>query len=202
VDTDRSLQARWRRGDAEAAQTIVTLHYPRMLGLLYRLSGTREQAEELTQELFARLTRHVRSVGPADNLGAWLYWAAVNLWRDQLRRAITARTRGITQSGGDDELARCQAPDNVEASLDASWHRDAVRQAVMDLEPRHREVVVLCYYQGLTYEETAAAVGIPVGTVRSRLHHAVAHLRRRFSYDGKEGPEPWLTTENVTSDRS
>lgn len=189
MPSDSDLLTRWRRGSPEAAQTLVQQHYPRMLNLFYRLTGTREQAEELTQDLFVRLTQQVIGDRPVDNLGAWLHTTALNLWRDQVRREITARNKGITTAGGDEEVEHVQAPDQVEAAVVAAWQQETVREAVLALGPRHREVVVLYYYQGLTYEEIARIAGIPVGTVRSRLHYAIAQLRTRLDLAEEEAGE-------------
>jgi RNA polymerase sigma-70 factor (ECF subfamily) len=183
-DTDQELIEIWRRdGSATHANILVQRHYPRMLNLFYRLTGTRSQAEELTQDLFLRLTEQVARGRAIQQLGAWLNATALNLWRDRIRRELRARAKGITYSGGDEEIQNLMvspAHGNLEAEVDASLEQQAVRDAVLRLAPKHREVVVLYHYQGLQYEEIARALGIPVGTVRSRLHYAVDELRARL----------------------
>lgn len=187
VDRDPELIERWRRdGSGKEAHAIVQRHYPRMLNLFYRLTGTRAQAEELTQDLFMRLTEQVASGRPINHLGGWLQTTALNLWRDRIRREVSARTKGITYAGGDEEIKHAAAPEAVETAVHASLERQAVRQAVLRLAPRQREVIVLHHYQGMTYKEIARALGIPVGTVRSRLHYAVDELRSQLA-PSKEG---------------
>lgn len=183
-DTDQELLERWQRdGNAADAHVLVQRHYSRMLNLFYRLTGTRSQAEELTQDLFLRLTEQVARGRAIQQLGAWLNATALNLWRDRIRRELRARAKGITYSGGDEEIQNLMvsaSPVNLEAEVHASLEQQAVRDAVLRLAPKHREVVVLHHYQGLQYEEIARALGIPVGTVRSRLHYAVDELRARL----------------------
>lgn len=191
---DRELIGAWRSGRADAARELVRRHYPRMLGLCYRLTGSREPAEELTQEVFVRLTRHVAAGTPIDNLEAWLHRTALNLWRDQARREITAREKGITPSGGDEVIGRCPAPVGVEDTVMRDWLRDAVRRAVVGLSPPHREVVVLHHYEGFTYAQIADLTGIPLGTVRSRLFHALRQLRDHLGPAAERGIEPWLNS--------
>ena len=198
VVDDRDLIERWRRGQPDAARTLVGQHYPRILNLFYRLTGTREEAEELTQDLFVRLTRHVAGNEQVEDLAAWLHRVGINLWRDWVRRTMTARQKGITTAGGDEEILRSQAPEEVEAAAMAHWERDVVRQAVLELSEAHREVIVLFYYQGCSCAEIAALTGMPVGTVRSRIHYATQRLYTRLGPNGEGGTEPWL---NATTRR-
>jgi RNA polymerase sigma-70 factor (ECF subfamily) len=182
-DTDQELIEIWRRdGNATHANVLVQRHYSRMLNLFYRLTGTRSQAEELTQDLFLRLTEQVARGRAIQQLGAWLNATALNLWRDRIRRELRARAKGIWYSGGDEEIQNLAPapPANREAEILSSLEQRSVRDAVLRLAPKHREVVVLYHYQGLKYEEIARTLRIPVGTVRSRLHYAVDELRARL----------------------
>lgn len=180
---DQTLIAQWQRGRPEAARALAQRYYPRMLNLFYRLTGTRTDAEELTQELFVRLTRQVARRQRIDDVAGWLYRVGYNLWNDWARRRVTARVKGIATAGGDVEIAGLAGPETVEAAALARWERDAVRQAVLDLSPEHREVLVLSHYQELSYKEIAAITGVPIGTVRSRIHYAIQHLRTRLGGD-------------------
>lgn len=192
---DRECIVRWRQGHPEAARMLVDRYYPRMLNLFYRLTGTREPAEELTQELFVRLTRHVAGQQQVANVAAWLHRVGFNLWRDWVRRTVTAREKGITAEGGDEAIARLAGPNAVEAEALLHWERDAVRESVLTLSPAHREAVVLHYYQGLSYLEIAEITAVPVGTVRSRIHYAVTQLRGRLGPQAEGGNEPWHSTK-------
>ncbi|MGE5672658.1 MAG: RNA polymerase sigma factor [Mycobacterium leprae] len=190
MEEEQQLIERWRRGSHEAAHALVQRHYPRLLNLFYRLTGERSEAEELTQELFVRLTGYIVRGGRVESLTAWLNQTALNLWRDRARRAILARTKGIAAAGGDEVLERLSGGEPVEATVLGHWERDAVRQALLDLSPPHREAIVLYHYQQLTYAQIADLTGVPIGTVRSRIHYAVDQLRRRLAGEG--GTEPWL----------
>ncbi len=194
ADPDQELLEHWRQEDnPEYAHMLVQRHYPRMLNLFYRLTGTRGQAEELTQELFLRLTEEVARGRTIHQLGGWLRTTALNLWRDRMRRELCARAKGITYSGGDEEIEKLVAPApfaNPEAEILASLEQQSVRDAVLRLPPKHREVIVLYHYQGMLYEEVARTLGIPVGTVRSRLHYALDELRAQFT-GVQEGRQLW-----------
>lgn len=194
---DEALLHKWRKGNAEAARLLVTRYYPRILNLFYRLTGTRETAEELTQDAFLRLTHQVARNPDVENLDAWLHRTAMNIWRDRARREILAREKGIAQSGGDMAIGAHPAPENVEDAVMVDWVRDAVRQAVLGLSPPLREAVVLHHYQGLSYAESASVMGVPEGTVRSRLYRAVQQLRECMGSDQQGGIEPWLSTKTT-----
>ena len=189
--SDEALIARWRSGDRTAARQIVADEYPKLFAFFYRLSGRRETAEELTQELFARLTAYVVKGGRVENLNAWLHRTGLNLWRDLARREIAGRDRGLFPARVDEAWTELPAPLEVEGEVFARWLRDAVRLAVLELPPPHREVIVLHHYEGRSYDEIAALVGVPVGTVRSRLHYAVQHLKRRLGPVAERGVDPW-----------
>ena len=180
-DTDQELIQKWRsEGAATHAHILVQRHYPRMLNLFYRLTGARSLAEELTQDLFLRLTEQVARGREIQEVRAWLNATALNLWRDRVRREMRAHAKGIWSLRGDDEIENLAVPASVanrEADILSSLEQQSVRDAVVRLSPKHREVVVLCHYQGLKYEEIARVLRIPVGTVRSRLHYALDELR-------------------------
>lgn len=178
VEPDGLLISRWKSGDAEAARSLVQRHYPRTLNFLYRLTGARDPAEELTQDVFVRLTRQVFSgAEPVSDLPAWLRRVALNIWRDWVRHQARSREK---RAGGEEALDLLPSSDTVEPAALDHWLRDAVRAAVLELDPKHREVLVLCHYQGLTPAQAAEILGVPVGTVRSRIHYAVDKLRRRL----------------------
>ncbi len=199
-DSDQELIERWRRdGDAAHAHILVQRHYPRMLNLLYRLTGSRSEAEELTQEVFLRLTEEVGRGRPIHQLGGWLHTTAMNLWRDRIRREIRARAKGITYSGGDEQIENLAVPSSVgnpETEILSSMEQQLVREAVLRLAPKHREVVVLYYFQGMLYEEIARTLRIPIGTVRSRLHFAMEALRERLS-PAPERIEVWQSHSSI-----
>jgi RNA polymerase sigma-70 factor, ECF subfamily len=176
---DQDLLDLWRKqGGDEGAHALVERHYARMFNLFYRLTGNRSQAEELTQDLFMRLTEQIGRDAPIHHLGAWLHTSAMNLWRDWVRREATARSKGIAHSGGDEEIQH--TPTDTPSAYAAIEHQ-LVRRAVLSLESKHREVIALCHFQGLTYEEAAMALNLPIGTIRSRLHYALEALRERLN---------------------
>ncbi|MEP7104759.1 MAG: RNA polymerase sigma factor [Chloroflexota bacterium] len=133
-------------------------------------------AEDLTQEAFVKAYRARHGYKPTAPAGAWLHRIAVNTAISHLRRQKLAKLLPV----------RLYTPaySNEYERADA---RSVVELALADLSPKLRAVVALHYYQGFTRDEIAAALGIPSGTVASRLAKAVATMRRRL---GDQNPEP------------
>ena len=135
-------------------------------------------AEDLTQETFVRAYRARTRYKPTAPPGAWLRRIGVNLAISHLRRQKLARflpARLYT------------APDRRE--YDQAEARDVVTKALAALSPKLRAAVVLHYYEGLTREEIAEVLGVPAGTVASRIAKAVAIMRRNMASDQPEDTE-------------
>ncbi|ANC30900.1 RNA polymerase sigma factor SigE [Isoptericola dokdonensis] len=153
---------------------IVREHSARVYRLAYRLTGDRQDAEDLTQETFLRVFRSLSSYTPGTFEG-WLHRITTNLFLDQVRRKKRIR---FEQMGED--AARVVSDDDRSRPERGFEHGnlDHDVQAALDaLRPEYRAAVVLCDIEGLSYEEIAVTLGVKIGTVRSRIHRARAQLR-------------------------
>ncbi|WP_328328495.1 RNA polymerase sigma factor [Streptomyces sp. NBC_00455] len=170
------MRARIRAGDHEAFAALYDEHAREVYNHAYRLSGDWSTAEEVLSETFLAAWRTRQAVEPeGDSLRPWLLGIATNKARNA-KRGIGRRLAF---------LARRPAPEPVPDIADATAGRvddarrlAAVRQALGGLRRQEREVLALCVWSGLDYAEAAEALGIPVGTVRSRLSRARDRLRR------------------------
>lgn len=136
---------------------------PRLLLFLQQRHADRHAAEDLLQETFSAVLRRPDGLRLAVSPQAYLFGIARNLSADALRRLRPV-----------EELPR-ELSGEVPASVDPRL--EAMRDAIVKLDPAFREVVELRLQSELSYEEIASVLDIPVGTVRSRLYHAVKHLR-------------------------
>lgn len=164
------------KGDEEAFVVLYRRHQGAVFRFALHMSGRRETAEEVTQEVFlALLSADLRYAEERGALQGYLIGVA----RNQLRRRLTHDRQFVEEelterhsSGA--ELLEC---------LSKEQEVEALRMAILKLPPCYREVVVLCELENLDYAEAAQQVGCAVGTVRSRLHRARAllgaKLRRR-----------------------
>jgi RNA polymerase sigma-70 factor (ECF subfamily) len=163
------LVAQLRAGDEASWRELYRRHQGRLYRYALRMSGSTATAEEITQETFvAFLEQSERYDAAQSPLAAWLLGIA----RNRVRKAYAAAEPW-------DPIDDSPIPTPEHDPLAALTHAErlaAVRAAVQALPPAFREVVVLIEFEELSYEDTAAALGIPMGTVRSRLHRARALL--------------------------
>lgn len=169
--TDEALARRVQRGDMEGLAQLIERHHSPLLGYLYRMTGAhRPLAEDLTQEAFLRVLHNIQQYRYPRPFKPWLYAIATNLARDHLKSAHTRRTTPLSH----DHPTMLTSPED--AAL-ASTEAEQVSRALAALPVHQREVVILRYYQDLSLAEIAAALDIPVGTVKSRLSLGVGRLR-------------------------
>lgn len=180
AQAELALMARVRDGDREAVIGIVERYQDELIGFFYHLSWDQLTAEELAQDVFVRLYNARERWQPTARLRTWLYRIAHNLWIDHLRRRRSLVSleaeRGEEGMRLGDALAAAPEADPDARERDAQI-RLRVRAALAELPDGQREVFVLANDHGMKYQEIASVLGIPEGTVKSRMHHAVRFLR-------------------------
>ncbi|HUA30671.1 MAG TPA: RNA polymerase sigma factor SigE [Streptosporangiaceae bacterium] len=157
---------------------VVRDHSARVYRLAYRLTGNSHDAEDLTQEVFVRVFRSLSSYTPGTFEG-WLHRITTNLFLDMARRRQRIRFEGL----GDETAARLGDGGRSPADAFDDRHLDGdIQAALKALAPEYRAAVILCDIEGLSYEEIADALGIKLGTVRSRIHRGRAQLRSALEH--------------------
>jgi RNA polymerase sigma-70 factor (ECF subfamily) len=175
-------------GDEKAAEALVAALTPMIYAIGHRLTGRPEDAEDLVQEVFLRLFRSLRDFRGDCSLRAWGASIAVNEARSRVGRIVRFRRTFATldpspdDDPGEDPMLRLADPSDpgpLERLLGEERSR-LVADAIDALPVEFREAVVLRDQQGLAYEEVAAATGVPIGTVRSRLARGRAILATKL----------------------
>ena len=138
----------------------------------YRLTGNDADAQDLVQEVLLRVRRGLETYQPG-SLEGWLSRITTNAFLDEVRR----RRRRPTVTLPDDPDRVLAAADDVETALAATNLPDDIQAALRSLPEDFRVAVVLCDVVGLPYDEIAEQLGVPIGTVRSRIHRGRAALR-------------------------
>jgi len=188
---DTAFVARLQRGDRAAFEELIETYQSVVYGLAYRLLGDAEEARDVAQETFLKAYRHIGSFRGDCGLKTWLYRMTVNQasnqrrwWRRRHRRdtvSLDAPKGESTNTVGDGIAAGGRSPEQV--ALAAERHR-LLLEALEALKLDYRTAVVLRDIEELSYEEIAQTVGVPVGTVKSRIARGREELRRRLEEMG------------------
>ena len=186
--TDEDLLARFRKGQAEAFGVLVGRYERELYGYLRRYLGDADLAEDVFQNTFLQLVVKIGQYEPGRPVRPWLYTIATNQAIDALRRH--GRHQALSLDRHREESANGEAHSLMESlPSDAPGPSDhaeglelneRVRASVDQLPEFLRQVLILAYYQGLKYREIADILGIPVGTVKSRLHAALVKLHEMW----------------------
>lgn len=173
---DRDLILRMQQDDLDAFEAFFDRHRSLIHRTAYGLTGDPQVAEEILQDTFLRAYRHRNSLRTEVSPVPWLHRVALNLCYSRLgRRKLRVEPIGeTTQQVRDGDLGPADHAEREEL-------RTTIRLGVAALPPKHQSVVILYYLHGMSLQETADALGIAVGTVKSRLHYALAGLRNHLA---------------------
>lgn len=171
--------------DESAFNELVLTYQRRVYGLVFRMLGRRDEAEDLAQEVFVQVFKAIDQFRGDSKLSTWIYRIAVNLCKN--------RTKYLSRRHSNDEddidamaervpfsaaraatVSDLSRPDEL---VEGMQLETIVKNAIQKLDPEFREALVLCDVEDMPYEEIAQIAGVPVGTVKSRIHRARAQLK-------------------------
>ena len=167
--SDEALMKNLRRGDMPAFDKLYTRHRQPLFNFILRLLQDAALAEDVFQETYMRVLENADRFNPRGKFSTYLYAIAHNLCMDELRRQSTSIPA--------DKMTESSVLDPYDHLLKREAE-EAAHQLLAALQPHLRAVVVLRVLHDYSQEETAKIVGVPVGTVKSRLHHALKQLRQ------------------------
>jgi RNA polymerase sigma-70 factor (ECF subfamily) len=174
---DSGVVSAFLEGEQRAFDELVNRYQNRLLNFVYRTTGDRERAEDLVQEVFVRVYRHIHRFDRSRKFSTWIYTIASNLAKNELRnrsRNPLVLFQTIRRNWEDDDRPlQFEDPGSRPDDLYRKRHlREAVEDAVEKLPPHHRNVFVLRELEGKSYEEIAEITSCNLGTVKSRLNRA------------------------------
>jgi len=190
--SDEDLFGAYLDGDREAFAAIVQRYADELVMFLTKQTGSRAAAEDVFQETFLQVHQSASTFDLTRRFKPWLYTIAVNKGRDYHRR--NARRKAMSLSATINASGEGQSfSDLLESDVDQPWEgmmgtedRAKVKQLVDDLPEHFREILLLSYYQKMSYTQIAETLEIPLGTVKSRLHSAVAAFGRSLGTETEE----------------
>jgi len=185
VVTDEQLLAQYARGEQPAFAELVRRYEQEMFVFLQRFVADAAAAEDLFQETFIQVHRHARSFDPQRRFRPWVFTIAANKARDHLRASGRHAMPSLdSTTGGSDETTfvdlmaapTAAPPDALGAAEDIA----RVQTVLAELPAPYREVLLLSYFHGFAYKQMADMLGVPLGTIKSRLHAGVAAFAKAY----------------------
>jgi RNA polymerase sigma-70 factor (ECF subfamily) len=177
------LVERAQRGEHEAFDALASAAYHRLYAIARRILRDGYAAEDAVQDALVKAWREVRGLRDPGAFDAWLHRLLVNACRDQVRRA---RSRPVLLAAL--PMDRAEPRDDLAQLVD----RDELERAFLELSVEHRAVLVLSHYVGLPASEIGPILGIPPGTVASRLHYGARAMRAALGRGGASSTIPEL----------
>lgn len=191
--SDEQLFDFYRRGEDSALRQLIERHQEELLRFLYRLMGDRAGAQDAFQEAFLQVHLSADSFDSSRKFRPWLFTIAANKARDMLRKRgrrpmldlsapVASRSGGGSEDGGGTtyiDLLEVDIP-APDAAMDDQERDTQVQRVLAEMPLPLREILLLAYFQRLSYAQIAEDLGIPLGTVKSRLHAAVAAFGKKW----------------------
>ncbi|MGH9398488.1 MAG: RNA polymerase sigma factor [Terriglobia bacterium] len=176
---DRELVIRCLAGDGPAWEELLKAHHRKIYNLCYRFTGNVTDAEDLTQEIFIKIFQTLRSFDAAQaQFATWLNRVARNHLVDHYRRTRHDRANASLDDEDEGIHPRAAASSEASARLEARERREFLQAALTRLSPDMREVVILRDLQDMDYTEIVQVLGVPEGTVKSRINRGRLELAR------------------------
>ncbi len=177
ICSDEELMIKCSKGDRKAFDILFQRYQNRLLNFIYRVVGDEHLAEDLFQETLIRVIKAAPSYKPLARFSTWLYQIALNVCKDELRKK---KRRWMIDNPAPESghwEAISSHPVSLEQEVEEREQLGVLRRAIDSLSLEHRMVLVMREYEGLSYEEIASLLDIPVGTVKSRMHYALQRVR-------------------------
>jgi RNA polymerase sigma-70 factor (ECF subfamily) len=165
---EHELIVQAQQGDRSAFGELVRRYREGVINVVYRIIADADRAEDVAQDTFIRAWQKLPNYQPRSPFRNWLYRIATNLTMDMVRSE--KETLDV------DSLPLASANNSLESAIEEKERAESVQQAILNLPPASRSVLVLREYEGFSYQEIADTLGIPKGTVMSRLSYARKRL--------------------------
>lgn len=182
--SDEDLMARVAADDEKAFTELVRRFQGRVTNLVSRVLNDRECADDLAQEVFLRVYVHRRNYRHGSKFSTWLFTIAANLAKNEIRRRVRRRNWFSLDALGemlkDSAIQLADPAEGQERTLEREQLQAAIGRSIATVPEKYRLALVLRDIEGLPYEEIAQVLGIPGGTVRSRINRARSMLKRKL----------------------
>lgn len=181
---ERNLIEKCKQGDRKAFDTLIRNYEKRVYNLAYRLSGHYDEANDISVDAFIRVFQALRLFRGDANFSTWLFRIVTNVYLDRRKRTRNKQHLSLEEyiELEENSVAR-QVEDPAPTPAmraEASERKDLMQQAINSLPDYQRAMIVLYHTEGLSYDEIAEVMALPIGTVKSRLNRARLTLREKL----------------------
>ena len=182
--SERHLIEKCKQGDRKAFDTLIRNYEKRVYNLAYRLSGHYDEANDISLDAFIRVFQALKLFRGEANFSTWLFRIVTNVYLDRRKRTRNKQHLSLEEyiELEENSVAR-QVEDPAptpDMRAEASERHDILQQAIDKLPDYQRAMIVLYHTEGLSYEEIAEVLALPIGTVKSRLNRARLTLREKL----------------------
>lgn len=185
AQNDQILIDRLCSGDQTAFFDLVAQYKKKVYHLAYDITGDHHEAEDISQEVFMKVYRAMKTFRRDAKMSSWLHQITVNTSIDSLRKKSVrhAKSSGELDHVSTDGNLVASGAHNLDPvqSTESAQIQNRISQALQKISPRERTVFVMCHYNGLKLKETAEILNVTIGTVKSLLFRAIRKLRRELS---------------------
>ncbi len=163
-----------KRGDIETFEKVLFVYERAIFGYIFNMVGQKETAEDLTQEVFMKLYKNLKSIDPEKSFKSWLYKIATNAAYDWFRAKRNKRELLILDKDDAPETIGEDSPYlEIEGNID-------LEEAFKKIKPIHRTVLSLFYFEGFDYKEIASILSIPINTVKTHIRRGKESLKNEL----------------------
>ena len=186
---DADVVALAQQGRDSAFRELIRRYERPIFSLIYRMVRDRELAEDLAQDTFIKVLNHIDRYSPEFKFSSWLFKIANNVAIDHLRRkkldTVSMDGSPHAHSAAEIESTQFEVAARQESALDEMEARElgsAIERAIATLRPEYRSCIMLRHVEGRSYEEIAATLDLPLGTVKTYIHRARHELRKELEH--------------------
>lgn len=198
--TEKQMISRAKKGELTAFEALVTAYERRVFSLAFRFSNNEQDAQDITQEVFLRVYRSLKSFRGDSGFSTWLYRITANICIDHARTAKGNRAISLETEDGERPITDEAVQHQPEAAVQNTMLRDEINEALAMLSEEHRQIFLLREISGLSYTEIAHILTLEEGTVKSRLARARKQMRDILLQRGNIAvPNPSKNTEGRTA---
>lgn len=176
IFSDNTLMLQVKEGDLDKMGLLFQRHHQALYGFLYRMTGQKEQSEDLVQNVFFRMLKYRHAFAGSGEFKTWMYHVARNALSDHFKRS--GKKKSVYELSVVEN--KVMAEHRSDAMIESRQNKQLLEKAMNSLSNENRELLILCRFQELKYKEVATILNINEGAVKVRVHRALSELKNIY----------------------